>query len=88
MMLDNYEKMLPISYSIADWPQLLCITIDTVCCITSTPLARIECSTRLDSLMAGRLAERSVRTVGLILRTGRTLRLQSNPDLPHTAQLA
>jgi hypothetical protein len=36
-VLYNNEKMLPRSYSIAGWPQWLCITNDTVCCITTTP---------------------------------------------------
>jgi len=32
----NYEKMLPRSYSIAAWQQWVCITSDTVWCITTT----------------------------------------------------
>ena len=36
MLPGHNEKMLPTSYSIAVWPHWLCITSDTVCCITST----------------------------------------------------
>jgi len=36
MVCTHNEKMLPRSYSIADWQQWLCITIDTVWCITTT----------------------------------------------------
>jgi len=33
---NHNEKMLPRSYSIAGWQQWLCITVDTVWCITTT----------------------------------------------------
>ena len=36
MVCTYNEKMLPRSYSIAGWQQWLCVTIDTVWCITTT----------------------------------------------------
>src|SRR4030095_11967151 len=35
------ERMLPTSYSIAGWQHWLCITFDTVWCITSTRLVKL-----------------------------------------------
>ena len=42
MVSRHNEKMLPSSYSIAGWQQWLCITSDTVWCITSTWKVRLR----------------------------------------------
>jgi len=47
----NNEKMLPTSYSIAAWPQWLCITNDTVCCITTTTFTQTAAALEFRRLM-------------------------------------
>src|SRR6476469_3275452 len=62
------EKMLPPSYSIAAWPHWLCITSDTVCCITTT--CEANCGARSRPLPKKRAPRpgRARSSVGLILR--------------------
>jgi hypothetical protein len=81
------EKMLPRSYSEASWQQWVCITFDTVWCITTTSTrgaiaivsrAPVEC-------VAGPSAPR--RSLGLILLIGPALRLPpAARDVGHVAR--
>jgi len=68
MVHTHNEKMLPRSYSIAGWQQWLCITIDTVWCITTTGMCGRDL--RL-ALSPSRWYEQLLlvnRAMGLILR--------------------
>ena len=77
-MLYNNEKMLPTSYSIAGWPQWLCITNDTVCCITTTIPGSHPAGLGIWQLNGVSGVHEAVLFVGLILRSAPTLRLQES----------
>jgi hypothetical protein len=64
------EKMLPRSYSIAGWQQWLCITVDTVWCITTTTGSEYTSRSPYGAGIAVPKSTRTPSTVGLILRKG------------------
>src|SRR4029079_16808055 len=64
------EKMLPSSYSIAAWQHWLCITFDTVWCITSTRQTPNAVVRACGALKRAPGSIEARRTVGLILRNG------------------
>ena len=72
------EKMLPASYSIAGWPQWLCITFDTVCCITSTAGNTLSGTRAFAPLRFPKQHVAVCLSLGLILRS-RTVLLVQEP---------
>jgi len=82
----NYEKLLPRSYSIAAWQQWVCITSDTVWCITTTGGIIVLRSPSEDAVWAMPEDLSEHRCVGLILLNRAPQRLQNSVrDVCHVA---
>ena len=81
------EKMLPRSYREASWHQCVCITFDTVWCITTTSTPEAIGLTSRCPVEGVAEASTQSRSLGLILLIGPALRLPpAARDLGHAAR--